>query len=332
MRSKRNVDTLTLQDGEYLEKQFNNYADMATSAVDWTILCSYELKPNSLSGVHKILSLPNMQIAYTHTSGAIMYDFISPLDTVSLSVIKYTSKSACIGHMKLNTDDIVILDSNKKYTFMYNAEIKLLDLSIKKSADTSLYKKLSEAIDKHYFDSDKKIAILLENIIEKYSDTRGLSIKTSQEIEAKITQTILNLVNTQDVKTFYFNESEKITIKIREQIFNHMDAKIEIASLAKEYNISERSLQKSFKVLFGFTPNQFLRLLKLNLTHHELIQKTPDETTVLKVASKWGFTHVSRFSKFYTELFLENPSATLKREYPIIDGIKEDCVGRKEEI
>jgi hypothetical protein len=46
----------------------------------------------------------------------------------------------------------------------------------------------------------------------------------------------------------------------------------------------------------------------------------------------WGFRHLGRFSKFYTELFRENPSITLKKPSPLIDRIHSDCVERKEEI
>jgi hypothetical protein len=41
---------------------------------------------------------------------------------------------------------------------------------------------------------------------------------------------------------------------------------------------------------------------------------------------------MGRFSKFYTELFLENPSLTLKRVNPNIDEMHKHCVERKEEM
>jgi hypothetical protein len=41
---------------------------------------------------------------------------------------------------------------------------------------------------------------------------------------------------------------------------------------------------------------------------------------------------MGRFSKFYTELFLENPSVTLQKKNPLIDGMSEHCVERQEEM
>ena len=111
-----------------------------------------------------------------------------------------------------------------------------------------------------------------------------------------------------------------------------MDAPINIASLAIKHQISEKSLQNAFKSLFGFTPKLFFRLTKLNLIHHELIHSNSKETSVIRVANKWGFKHMGNFSKQYTELFEENPSITLKTVNPMIDEINEQCVQRKEEI
>ncbi|HHO65596.1 MAG TPA: helix-turn-helix domain-containing protein, partial [Epsilonproteobacteria bacterium] len=52
----------------------------------------------------------------------------------------------------------------------------------------------------------------------------------------------------------------------------------------------------------------------------------------MRVAQKWGFKHMGKFSKYYTELFGENPSVTLRTVAPIIDGMSVHCVERKEEM
>ncbi len=162
----------------------------------------------------------------------------------------------------------------------------------------------------------------------KYNE---LSQKTNNKTEAEITDLLLDIINTQKAQTPHLSWSEEVVFKIRERVLKHMDGNISIDELSKEYNISQKSMQNSFKSLFGFTPKEFLRLMKLNLVHHELIRKSREEVTVTEVSQKWGFPHQGRFSRFYTELFLENPLATLKRE-PIIDGMREDCVERKEEM
>jgi AraC-like DNA-binding protein len=96
--------------------------------------------------------------------------------------------------------------------------------------------------------------------------------------------------------------------------------------------VSEQTLQNAFKSLFGFTPKKFLQLLKLNLVHHDLQNAEPKSTTILTVASKWGFRHMGRFSKEYTILFEENPSFTLQSIEYLQGNMISTCTSRQEEM
>lgn len=332
MRSKKNIETIKLEDGMSLEKEFDNYTDMAKHAVEWTILCSYELKPNSFTGNYKILSLPNIQIAYSHIRGSVMTNFIAPENTITISILVLVANKSCISQMKLKTDMIVITDDKKPYTLMHNDEVKFLDVSLKKSASPSLYNRLSDAIDRYFVDTDKNLTHLLMRILDTYSEDKiALTLQTSMQVEAQVVDAMIGILEKQEANTPRFTKSEKIALAIRKEFFNHMDAPVNIAFLSVKYEISEKSLQNAFKSLFGFTPKVFFRLTKLNLVHHELVKSNSKETSVMRVANKWGFRHMGKFSKYYTELFGENPSVTLKTK-PMMDGMNEHCVERKEEI
>jgi transcriptional regulator GlxA family with amidase domain len=111
-----------------------------------------------------------------------------------------------------------------------------------------------------------------------------------------------------------------------------MDGKVNIDSFAKQYQVSIQTLENAFKSLFGFTPKKFLQLLKLNLVHHDLQNTDPESSTVLRIASKWGFSHMGRFSQEYTKLFGENPSETLKSLEYIKGNMISTCTSRQEEM
>jgi len=334
MRSKKNVETTRLKKGETLKKEFNNYVDMATSAVDWTLFCTYQLQPNFSKGVHKILQLPTMQIAYSNLSGGIMFDYVSPKECLTFSVMQNISKKACIEQMKLETGMITIVDDKKVYNFLCSDKVELIDISLNKNADPLLLKQLRCAVDKYYLDGEQNITKLIKNFIDAYGDGENTILNTdiSMQIEKEITETMLELLNTQEPHTPQFTKSEKVALKIKKRLFRHMDHQMTVSSLAENYNISIKSLQNAFNSLFGISPKYFMRVLKLNLVHHELVQSDTTETTVQKIAQKWGFMHMGHFSKYYTEFFGENPSITLKESIPAIDGMKQHCVERQEEI
>jgi len=121
-------------------------------------------------------------------------------------------------------------------------------------------------------------------------------------------------------------------LAIRDQVYAHMDGKVNIASLARQHNVSEGTLQNSFKSLFGFTPKNFLRQMKLNLVYRDLKEADIEYETVSNVARRWGFMHMGHFSNYYTELFGENPSQTLKTPYLPENSMSGECVERQEEM
>ena len=331
--SKKNVKTTKLEKGETLKKEFDNYVVMAENAVDWTLFCSYQLKPNFSEGIYKILQLPSMQIAYTNMEGGIMFDYVAPEECITFSLMKNISQKACIDQMKLETGMIAIVNDKKIYNFMCSAQVEILDISLNKNADPTLLKKLTQAVDKYYVDSDQKITTLIKGFITKFSDSSSpLDIQTSIEIEQQIIEAMLKLLDVQEAQTPHFTKSEKTAIKIKKDLFKHMDHTMSIETLAEKYTISVKSLQNAFKSLFGFTPKKFLQLLKLNLVHHDLQNADPKTCSVLRIASKWGFTHMGRFSQDYTKLFGENPSDTLKSLEYIKGNMISICTSRQEEI
>jgi AraC-like DNA-binding protein len=333
MRSKKNVETTILEVGETLKKDFDNYVVMAENAVDWTLFCSYQLKPNFSEGIYKILQLPSMQIAYTNMEGGIMFDYVAPEECITFSLMKNISQKACIDEMKLETGMIAIVNDKKIYNFMCSAQVEIVDISLNKNANPRLLKKLTQAIDKYYIDTDLKITTLIKGFITEFSDcSRPIDTQISMEIEKQITEAMLKLLDVQEAQTPHFTKSEKTSLKIKKDLFKHMDHTMSVETLAKKYTISVKSLENAFKSLYGIRPNKFMRLLKLNLVHHELVQSKSSQTSVSKVAQKWGFVHMGRFSKFYTELFGENPSISLKNTSPVVVGMDTHCVERKEEI
>jgi AraC-like DNA-binding protein len=333
MRSKKNVETLKMQKGEYHEKEFDNYLDMATHAVDWTLFCTYQLQPSFSEGIYKILQLPSMQIAYTVMSGGIMFDYVAPEGTITFSVMHRISHKASLDQMKLETGMIAVVDDSKIYNFICSEGVEIYDISLNEEADPKLRSLLCDAVDRYYLDSDGQIGELLEVIIERWGEkSTALDESDSHEIEATITDAMLRLLETQKPGTPRFTSSEKRALAVKQRLFRHMDHTMSVASLAQEYKISERSLQNAFHSLFGIQPNRFIRLLKLNHVRHELMQGDSSRTSVTRVARKWGFTHMGRFTHYYTELFGENPSFTLKTVNPIIDGMHIRCVERREEM
>jgi AraC family ethanolamine operon transcriptional activator len=85
---------------------------------------------------------------------------------------------------------------------------------------------------------------------------------------------------------------------------------VTITDLCRATHVSRRTLQYSFESILGISPNQYLRISRLNGVRRALLQSDGVEH-ITDIASQWGFWHMSQFAKDYANLFGERPSQTL---------------------
>ena len=86
----------------------------------------------------------------------------------------------------------------------------------------------------------------------------------------------------------------------------------DLRSMSTATGLSSRTLQRAFQAEYGLCPQQWLKVERLNRVRQDLLSKE-NTNSVTDVATKWGFFHLGRFSRYYWELFRERPSETLGR-------------------
>jgi AraC family ethanolamine operon transcriptional activator len=84
-----------------------------------------------------------------------------------------------------------------------------------------------------------------------------------------------------------------------------------VVDICEALGVSERTLQYAFREYAGMSPVSYLRICRLNRVRAALTASDPKETTITKVAMRFGFLHLGRFSGDYKRLFGETPSETL---------------------
>jgi len=91
------------------------------------------------------------------------------------------------------------------------------------------------------------------------------------------------------------------------------DLDIGIADIAAAGGISRRALQLAFRRHLDTTPTAYLRRVRLDGAHRELLGGAPgDGLSVTEVAYRWGFSSPSRFAERYRAAFGRTPSETLR--------------------
>jgi len=85
-----------------------------------------------------------------------------------------------------------------------------------------------------------------------------------------------------------------------------------VIDIAEAIGVGRRSLQLGFRNFRDTTPAAYLRRIRLDAVHAELLS-SENRLPVHEVALKWGFVHMGRFAAQYREEFGIYPSETAKR-------------------
>ncbi|MER7575754.1 AraC family transcriptional regulator [Streptomyces sp. NPDC126514] len=93
---------------------------------------------------------------------------------------------------------------------------------------------------------------------------------------------------------------------------DHAADPVSVADMAAAARVSPRTLQERFRVDFGTTPVAYLRRVRLDHVHQDLLRIADGSAsgTVAEVATRWGFTHLGRFAAAYREVYGQVPSRT----------------------
>ena len=96
-------------------------------------------------------------------------------------------------------------------------------------------------------------------------------------------------------------------------IRRNLKQSISIKDLCFAIGTSERTLHQGFKERFGISPKVYIRRMRLNGIHQDLLLNK-NKTTISDIAMEWGLFHLGRFSAQYRQMFDELPQKTHKRK------------------
>ena len=88
---------------------------------------------------------------------------------------------------------------------------------------------------------------------------------------------------------------------------------ITLTDIAAAAFVTARSVQLAFRRYLGCTPMDYLRRVRLDGAHRQLLAADPGRETVTAVAYRWGFSSASRFTIYYRRVYGVLPSHTLRR-------------------
>ena len=87
-----------------------------------------------------------------------------------------------------------------------------------------------------------------------------------------------------------------------------------LTGIAAQVGVTPRALQYAFRRQYDTTPMGYLRRVRLERAHQDLLAAEPAAgTTVAAVARRWGFSRPDRFAAAYRTAYGRPPGHTLRR-------------------
>jgi AraC-like DNA-binding protein len=94
----------------------------------------------------------------------------------------------------------------------------------------------------------------------------------------------------------------------------HAHEDITAADIAAAAYVSVRAVQLAFRRHLGVTPMEYLRRVRLEAAHRDLVAADPARTTVSAIAGRWGFINHGRFASSYRRAYGVRPRHTLAQD------------------
>ncbi|MGD1704709.1 helix-turn-helix transcriptional regulator [Dapis sp. BLCC M229] len=101
--------------------------------------------------------------------------------------------------------------------------------------------------------------------------------------------------------------------RAEDYIIANLNQPLTIEAIAGTLGVSPSTLFKVFKDKLKITPMQFVKRQRLQKVREALLLANPQTSTVVDIASRYGFWNSGRFAAEYRKLFHENPTETLRR-------------------
>jgi AraC-like DNA-binding protein len=96
-------------------------------------------------------------------------------------------------------------------------------------------------------------------------------------------------------------------------IETNADLDISVADIARAARVTVRALRLAFRRHLNTTPTAYLRRVRLEHAHEQLMAAHPsDDTTTAQVAARWGYADPRRFATAYHEIYGQPPDRILR--------------------
>ncbi|MEZ5508671.1 MAG: helix-turn-helix domain-containing protein [Gammaproteobacteria bacterium] len=264
------------------------------------------------------LAFDDLQVFREHTSQALQQKCVVWPDSVWLGIPRDDRRESRINGLSIRQNDIMCRPGNCEFHLTTPQDFDIYGLVVKhetlrqlagihgvdiNESDLRTHGRFSVP-DKTLHDIRYLLTCLLD------TESHGRATRTTHDVIMIGLLEILKTNTPTPARTRSYQHRKRVVDSARTFIDANHEETVTITDLCRATHVSRRTLQYSFESILGISPNQYLRISRLNGVRRALLQSDGVEH-ITDIASQWGFWHMSQFAKDYANLFGARPSQTL---------------------
>ncbi len=286
----------------------------------------FQLEPGSYQNKLNLINFGDLQFSKGISNLAIQVYGNRPNDFVQCSVILNPLANPIVfGNVRLNSQYLWGFDSYKSIPLVIPAKVEVASIFIhqncfqdylQKMNCSELATNLPETDYIHVPQAIPRVQAYLYELFQLAESEPNLIFCGC--LTRLIREDFIPLL-IQAIASSSKAQTESVTSHLRSQIVKeardymmaNLNKPITLKDLCDNLYVSSRSLMYGFQEIFGTSPINYLKMLRLHGVRQTLKEADPTQTNVKETANYFGFWSMGHFTRDYKSFFGELPSATL---------------------
>jgi AraC-like DNA-binding protein len=293
---------------------------VAHEVLKWD-LKRFQLQKMISASEYRVLVTPDVQIVFSNHSMKFRQQGEVSKGMTVFEFVEDGNEKISQGN-RLSSDQFFVMRDNSEHDIMFTQPTKTYMVSVDTKAFVSFYENRflepfpalnhAEVFDFPFRHLFKKYRLYFKNILQysllhtEYTKD-PLKVINIEETTKLFMSTLLWLGNTSGKQPKWIDTAQTIYEVLNKNV--HSDLTIE--QFFRDMKISPRTSYHTFNKLYHITPKQYILGLKMSEARRLLMTHEGSQMMIKSIAKRYGFTHMSNFSKTYQQYFNELPHETL---------------------
>lgn len=273
---------------------------------------------------------PRITIVGEQTNQALHQRVTPPEDSLVFGLVLNRDNALQVDRRSVSTSSLIVLEGGKQYDFRTDGSTELLGIAMEsslfKNRDGGIHSVVEQALAQNVVPMAQGATMMLRHFwlmlsqILQNETTWPASMPMSLLADTALNNLLLalNMSAMQETppQPLSADRQARVVRQAIRYMQDRLDQEFSIADVCAATHVSQRTLQYHFENCLEMSPQQYLKVMRLNAARSLLRSHAGGRSkyppNIAEIAAQCGYDHPSRFAGDYKRQFGVLPSETLR--------------------